>query len=550
MSETDLQLLTRYTNQRAEDAFAEIVRRHVDLVHSAALRQVRSPELAEEVAQAAFIELSRRAGQLPSDTVVGAWLYNQTRRRAIDVVRREAGRRLREQTAQELQAMNATAEDWTHIEPLLDDAMHALDETDRVAVLLRYFQNKPLHEVGQAMGVTDDAAQKRVSRAVERLRELIAKRGVAVGGSGLVILISTNAVLVAPPGVSAAIITTALTGTTFITTTTATVGKAIAMTTTQKVFITVALAAAVGTGIYEAREASTLRSQVQTLQQQLTRERDDPARQFAATTAAVPMQSGQVRTDNTELLRLRNEIGLLRGQVASLKAGRIESTPVQRASATDPVQVHDEEMRQLGLAASGGDLTALKKLEELGQVATKRNIANKGLTNVNDDTHRELRIAFKVMGEEAGKGSDTALQALWQATRMDYLQGMAIYALGDAAAMGNEQALEPLLDPKRYLMNNSSTTGALVPAAENGNVRAIEYLATVANDPNKQGEWGIVITGLKKPAAAGNATAIDALAVMGGSENASRGPALLALENAAFNKQPRAIEALRVLGYK
>jgi RNA polymerase sigma factor (sigma-70 family) len=198
MSETDLQLLTRYTSQHAEDAFTEVVRRHIDLVHSAALRQVRSPELAEEVAQAVFIELSRRARQLPSDTVVGAWLYNQTRRRAIDVVRREAGRRIREQTAQELQAMNATAEDWTHIEPLLDDAMDALDEMDRIAVLLRYFQNKPLREVGQAIGVSDDAAQKRVNRALERLREFFAKRGVTVGASGLVVVISANAVQAAP----------------------------------------------------------------------------------------------------------------------------------------------------------------------------------------------------------------------------------------------------------------------------------------------------------------------------------------------------------------
>src|SRR3954469_20113997 len=134
MSETDLQLLTRYTRQRAEDAFAEVVHRHVDLVHSAALRQVRSPELAEEVTQAVFIELARRADQLPCDTVVGAWLYNQTRRRAIDVVRLEARRRLREQTAQELQAMNATAEDWTDIQPILDDAMEALEEKDRLAV--------------------------------------------------------------------------------------------------------------------------------------------------------------------------------------------------------------------------------------------------------------------------------------------------------------------------------------------------------------------------------------------------------------------------------
>src|SRR5436190_10012869 len=85
MSETDLQLLTRYASQRAEDAFTEIVRRHVDLVHSAALRQVRSPELAEEVAQAVFIELAQQARHFPPRTVFAAWLYHVTRRRAIDV---------------------------------------------------------------------------------------------------------------------------------------------------------------------------------------------------------------------------------------------------------------------------------------------------------------------------------------------------------------------------------------------------------------------------------------------------------------------------------
>jgi RNA polymerase sigma factor (sigma-70 family) len=137
MSDTDLELLARYTRRNAEDAFAEIVRRHLDLVHSAALRQVRSPQLAEEVAQSTFIKLARQARQLASDTILSAWLYQVTRREAIDVVRREARRQLREQIATEMNTMNATAVDWTHIEPLLDEAMHALDATDRTAVLLR-----------------------------------------------------------------------------------------------------------------------------------------------------------------------------------------------------------------------------------------------------------------------------------------------------------------------------------------------------------------------------------------------------------------------------
>ena len=132
---------------------------------------------------------------------------------------------------------------------------------------------------------------------------------------------------------------------------------------------------------------------------------------------------------------------------------------------------------------------------------------------------------------------------------MDYLEGMATYALGDAAAMGNERALEILLDAKRYLLR-SSPTGPLVAAAKNGNVRAIEYLAALANNPQKQAEWSMVTDGLKNSAASGNATAIDALAVIGRSEReAIRAAALRALENAAFNNQARAVEALRGLGY-
>jgi RNA polymerase sigma factor (sigma-70 family) len=202
MSDTDMELLARYTRQHAEDAFAELVRRHVGLIYSAALRQVRSPQLAEEVSQSVFIDLACQAARLKPDTILTAWLYQVTRRSAIDVVRREASRQLREQIATEMNAMNATAADWTHIEPLLDEAMHALDDTDRTAVLLRYFENKSLREVGTTLGTSENAAQKRLGRAVERLREFFTKRGVTVGASGLVVVISANAVQAAPMGLA------------------------------------------------------------------------------------------------------------------------------------------------------------------------------------------------------------------------------------------------------------------------------------------------------------------------------------------------------------
>src|ERR1035437_7378666 len=200
MTANDLDLLRQFTRDHSQDAFTALVKRHVNLVYSAALRQVRSPQLAEEIAQSVFADVARDAGKLKPDTILTVWLYQVTRRTAIDVIRKESRRQLREQIAVEMNNMNATANDWTQIEPLLDDAMDALDETDRSAILLRYFENKTLREVGEALGTSEDAAQKRVSRAVERLREFFSKRNVTIGASGLAVLISANAVQAAPIG--------------------------------------------------------------------------------------------------------------------------------------------------------------------------------------------------------------------------------------------------------------------------------------------------------------------------------------------------------------
>src|SRR5215212_5320862 len=135
MSENDLDLLGAFFREQSQGAFTALVQRHVGLVYCAALRQVRSSQLAEEVAQSVFIDLARNAARLKPDTVLTAWLYEVTRRTAINVVRGEVRRQLREQIGLEMNAMNANADDWTQIEPLLDEAMHSLDDTDRTAVL-------------------------------------------------------------------------------------------------------------------------------------------------------------------------------------------------------------------------------------------------------------------------------------------------------------------------------------------------------------------------------------------------------------------------------
>jgi RNA polymerase sigma factor (sigma-70 family) len=215
--ETDLELLRQFTRDHSQDAFTELVQRHLDLVHAAALRQVRSPELAQDVAQSVFTDLARDARKLmqtgDDKLVLTAWLYAVTRRTAIDVVRKESRRQAREQIAVQMNELTATPDvDWTHLEPVLDAAMAELDEADRTAVLLRYFQNLSLREVGAALGLGEDAAQKRVSRAVDQLRPGLAKHGLIAGAGGLCLVISANAVQAAPAGLVLKIVTVAIKG--------------------------------------------------------------------------------------------------------------------------------------------------------------------------------------------------------------------------------------------------------------------------------------------------------------------------------------------------
>lgn len=339
MNETDLELLMRYARQQSEDAFTEIVRRHLALVFSAALRQVRSPQLAEEIAQCVFIELARRSLRLKPDTVLAAWLYQVTRRKVVDVARRETSRQQRERIATEMNATNADSVDWANIEPLLDEAMGELGEIDRTAVLLRYFENKSLREVGGALGVSENAAQKRLTRALDDLREFFSRRDVTVREGGLISVIATNAVQAAPAALVGTISTAAtLAGTSLKTCATTAATKAIAMTTLQKTLIGATLAVAVGTGLYEARQTAHLKQENRLLRnslaplalqiQQLENERDAAARQLDV-----------LRGDNERLNLGTVEVPRLRGEIASLRRQLHENQRLRRPDGSPPESI-------------------------------------------------------------------------------------------------------------------------------------------------------------------------------------------------------------------
>src|SRR5437773_847754 len=249
---SDQELLRQYADGASEDAFAELLRRYVDLVYSAAFRMVRDRHLAEDVTQGAFMALARSARKVADHPVLSGWLHRTTQNLAVKIIRSEARRRAREQEAAAMNESVSAQSDanWEQIAPHLDDALGELSELDRDAILLRYFQRKSAREMAETLGTSEEAAQKRVSRAVERMRELFAKRGVAVGAGGLMVVLSAHAVQAAPVGLSASINASALTGS----------GFSIAQLLTAKTAAIVAGSVVLGTGAFFALESKVVPS--------------------------------------------------------------------------------------------------------------------------------------------------------------------------------------------------------------------------------------------------------------------------------------------------
>ncbi len=205
----DLTLLREYARGNSEEAFAALVTRHVNLVYSVALRQVRDPHLAEEITQAVFIILARKAGSLGPKTILSGWLCRTARYASANALTIQRRRQRREQEAfmqsqvDQLQGdlsrrSEAEAETWQQIAPLLDGALEQLAQKDHDAVVLRFFEGRNFKEVGAALGASEDAAKMRVSRALEKLRNFFINRGVSSTTAIIAATISANSVQVAP----------------------------------------------------------------------------------------------------------------------------------------------------------------------------------------------------------------------------------------------------------------------------------------------------------------------------------------------------------------
>ncbi len=341
----DAELLRCYAETHSESAFAELVQRHLNFVFAAALRLVAGDtHLAQDVAQTVFTDLARKSGSLANRPVLTGWLYTSARFASAKAVRTARRRQTREQEAhfmQELMTDTVTDADWERLRPVIDDALQALNEREREAVLLRFFEGRPFPEIGLKLSLSADAARLRVERALEKMRTVLTRRGVNSTTSALALALANQPVVAAPAELAVAVTGAALAG--------AAAGSGglaanfMSMTTLQ-IGLAGAIIAGGGAGFMaQAKTNDGLRAEIATLREQqaaVARLRDENR-----ALANVAAEVASLRVDGTELARLREEVAAARRQTQAKSLARAEPSP----ASLPPLRSPDERLQRLQL---------------------------------------------------------------------------------------------------------------------------------------------------------------------------------------------------------
>ncbi len=328
-------MLADYAATGSEEAFRELVSHYVDLVYSTAVRLVDGDiHRAEDITQTVFADLSRVARTLPAGVMLGGWLHRRTWHAAATLMRGERRRRKREFEAMEINALQDRPEPaFEEIAPVLDDAINELSAADRTAIVLRFFERRDLRSIGATLQTNEDAAQKRVSRALEKLRLLLVRRGVRCSGVGLAAVLLSQAVTAAPAGLSASASAAALASA-------AAAGGGLSLgflhlMTLAKFKIAVGTIVVAGLGttlVLENRAQARAREENQALRQQIA-SLAQPAPGSSTPAAEAKPGSSLSEEQFRELLRLRGEVGVLRSQRSGWERLRAENRQLQSAKA-------------------------------------------------------------------------------------------------------------------------------------------------------------------------------------------------------------------------
>ncbi len=333
----DAELLRRYCEEGANDAFSELVERHVNLVYSAALRRLNGDaHLAADATQFVFTDLARKAGSLRQHRVLAGWLFTSTRYATAKLVRGERRRQAREAEAhlmEQLQQNTSTEIDWPRVRPVLDDVIAELNESDREAILLRFFEGRNYASVGARLNLNDNTARMRVERALEKMRQLLERRGVKSTATALGVALADQAVMAAPAGLAASVAGAAIaTGTGFG-------GGAFAATLmgAGKISVGVAVAVVGAAGIaLQQRELVRLQAELDTLHHNrpsLAQLRSEHAQLVTAARDVAAL-----RQDESEVLRLRDEAATVKALHAAAAARSVaEQSRAAMAPLAGPV---------------------------------------------------------------------------------------------------------------------------------------------------------------------------------------------------------------------
>jgi RNA polymerase sigma factor (sigma-70 family) len=322
----DMALVQEYAQSNSEQAFGALVSRHVNLVYSVALRQVRDPHLAEEIAQNVFIILSRKAKSLSPKTILSGWLCRTARYISADTLKTLRRRQSREQESQ-MQSISNDSDPaaWNQIAPLLDEALNCLDEREHDAVVLRFFDGKQLKQVGAQMGTSEDAARMRVNRGLEKLRKFFVKRGVTLSATVITGAVATNSVQAAPAGLAATIAAAAFSGAA-ITTAAVTVASAatshagahgsnalgaIMATIRTKYATSTLIALLLISAAYLVHRNASLRQELANLRAQTDSSPQTNANVIGAQSGTSDEEIRRLRKEHLELLTLRGRIAQL-----------------------------------------------------------------------------------------------------------------------------------------------------------------------------------------------------------------------------------------------
>ena len=383
----DAELLSQYAADRSDVAFTELVRRHVDFVYSAALRQLGgNHHLAQDVTQMVFVDLAKKASALSRHPALFAWLHRCTRYAVFNTRRKEARRSALNKTlANDPSIIPSLEPSWPEVGPVLDEVVDELPERDRAAVLLRFFARKPFADLGRELGVSENAARMRVERAVESLRSALERRGIHSTAAAFGALVTANGVSAAPAGVTPSVAAAVATGG-------APLSAAVSTLYTMskiKLVVSVALVATGAIGLLvELQSRSGLRAEVDRLRAEggglapAQTENQNLQRELQTLTANNP--------DADELARTRHRIAILKARPEGVTDARMK--PLAPSGRATPEAAHATYLA----AINAGDLASLTQMMSFRDGPYSEQQRAEFMANFSDAIRRRYRTPEEV----------------------------------------------------------------------------------------------------------------------------------------------------------